>query len=51
MYKELGFTNLDTVIEPQVVATRNFHEQYYLDSDKLEDYLHFRYDSSRSFLK
>ena len=49
MYGELGFTNLDNVIEPQVVATKNFHGQYYLDSDKLEDYLHFRHDSMEYF--
>lgn len=28
MYGEMGFTNLDTVIEPKYVATRNFHGQY-----------------------
>jgi len=49
MYGELGFTSLDNVIEPKYVATRNFHGHYYLDSDKLEEYLHFRSDSMQYF--
>ena len=49
MYGEIGFKNLDHVIDPKLTATRNFHGQYYLDSDKLEDYLHFRSDSMQYF--
>lgn len=49
MYGAMGFTSLDAVIEPKYNATRNFHGQYYLDSDKLEDYLHFRSDSMQYF--
>lgn len=49
MYGKLGFKNLDPVIEPKYYATRNFHGQYYLDSDKLENYLHFRSDSMQYF--
>ncbi|MBQ9046330.1 MAG: NAD(P)-dependent oxidoreductase [Solobacterium sp.] len=49
MYGKLGFTSLDSVIEPKYTATRNFHGQYYLDSDKLENYLHFRCDSMEYF--
>ena len=49
MYGEMGFTSLDSVIEPKYNATRNFHGQYYLDSDKLENYLHFRSDSLQYF--
>lgn len=49
MYGELGFKTLEHVIEPKWNATRNFHGQYYLDSDKLEDYLHFRSDSMQYF--
>ena len=30
-------------------AARNFHGQYYLDSDRLENYLHFRSDSMQYF--
>lgn len=49
LYGELGFTDIDHVIDPKVNATRNFHGQYYLDSDKLENYLHFRSDSMQYF--
>lgn len=49
MYGDMGFTNLDDIIEPKWYATRNFHGQYYLDSDKLENYLHFRSDSMQYF--
>lgn len=49
LYGELGFTNLDHVIDPKWYATRNFHGQYYLDSDKLEDFLHFRQDGMDYF--
>lgn len=53
MYKELysaiGFKDLKYVINPKWYATRNFHGQYYLDSDKLENYLHFRHDSMQYF--
>ena len=49
MYDEIGIKNIDYVIDPKVNATRNFHGQYYLDSDKLEEYLHFRSDSMQYF--
>ena len=49
MYGELGFKSLDPVIDPKMYATRNFHGQYYLDSGKLENYLHFRSDSMQYF--
>jgi nucleoside-diphosphate-sugar epimerase len=49
LYGELGITNTDYVIDPKVNATRNFHGQYYLDSDRLENYLHFRSDSMQYF--
>ena len=49
MYGEIGIKNIDYVIDPKVNATRNFHGQYYLDSDKLENYLHFRSDSMQYF--
>ena len=44
MYSEMGFTTLDTLINPKDYATRNFHGHYYEDSDKLEEFLHFRKD-------
>ena len=49
LYGELGFKSLDPIIDPKLYATRNFHGQYYLDSDKLENYLHFRSDSMQYF--
>ena len=49
MYGALGFRSMDEIIEPKYYATRNFHGQYYLDSDKLEKYLHFRSDSMQYF--
>jgi nucleoside-diphosphate-sugar epimerase len=49
LYKKLfgyiGITNLSCLMESQWSATRNFHGHYYLDSDKLNDILHFRSDS------
>lgn len=32
----------EKIFEPYWFVTRNFHGQWYLDSDKLEEYLHFR---------
>ena len=49
MYGKLGFKSLDPVVNPKQYATRNFHGQYYLDSDKLEEYLHFRSDSMQYY--
>ncbi len=49
MYGKLGFRSLDEIVDPRLTATRNFHGQYYLDSDKLENYLHFRSDSMEYF--
>ena len=50
MYGKMGFTSLEELIDPPYYATRNFHGQYYLDSDRLEDYLHFRSDSLQYFI-
>ena len=50
MYGEIGIQDLDCVIDNKYTATRNFHGQYYLDSDKLENYLHFRSDSIQYFV-
>lgn len=49
LYGDLGFKNLDYVIDPKWYATRNFHGQFYADSDKLENYLHFRQDGMEYF--
>lgn len=42
MYGAIGLTNLDYMLSPKKEATRNFHGHYYLDGDKLENFLHFR---------
>lgn len=49
MYGRIGITNLEHVVDPRWFATRNFHGQYYLDSDKLEQLFHFRSDSMEYF--
>lgn len=49
LYRELGFTDMNHVIDPKMFAIRNFHGQYYLDSDKLEEYLEFRQDGMEYF--
>ena len=38
LYGKLGIKDLDNILEPKYTATRNFHGQYYLDSDKLESH-------------
>jgi nucleoside-diphosphate-sugar epimerase len=42
MFKPLGFKNLENILDAKWFATRNFHGTYYLDSDRLNDYLQFR---------
>lgn len=49
MYGRMGFSSLTEVMDARYIATRNFHGQYYLDSDKLENYLHFRHDGMEYF--
>lgn len=49
MYKAMGLTKLEYILNPKDYATRNFHGQYYLDSDILEDYLHFRNDGMQYY--
>ena len=49
LYGAIGITNLDNILSPKEQATRNFHGQYYEDSDKLENYLHFRSDSMQYY--
>ena len=49
LFGEIGITNLSYVMESKWSGTRNFHGQYYLDSDKLNDILCFRSDSMDYF--
>ncbi len=44
IFEIMGVTKLEYTMNANWFATRNFHGHYYLDSDKLEDYLHFRND-------
>ncbi len=46
----LGIENIEKIFEPNWFATSNFHGQYYLDSDLLNDYLDFRRESIDDFL-
>lgn len=41
-FDALGMGRVEKLFEPHWFATRNFHGQWYSDSDKLENYLHFR---------
>ena len=49
LYGAIGLTRLDYLLSPRKQATRNFHGQYYPDSDRLEQYLHFRRDTLQYF--
>ena len=42
MLKYVGLGKLETIFEPNWFTTKNFHGHYFLDSDLLESYLHFR---------
>lgn len=45
LYGDIGIKNLSLILKPKMQATRNFHGHYYLDSDKLESFVHFQRDS------
>ena len=50
LFGALGITDLsNALLDSKYYGTRNFHGQYYLDSDKLENYLHFRHDSMQYY--
>lgn len=50
-FTALHIGNLKEVVEPHWFATRNFHGQWYTDSDVLENYLHFRSGQIDEFIK
>lgn len=50
-FSALGMSTVDKIFEPRWFATRNFHGQWYADSDKLEHFLHFRTGSVEDFVK
>ena len=45
IFGTLGIGRLNQLTQRNWFALQNFHLQYYLDSDVLERYLHFRRDS------
>lgn len=49
LFGALGIRDLSLCLDSRWCATRNFHGQYYLDSDKLEEILHFRNDSMQYY--
>jgi hypothetical protein len=50
LFGALGITDLsNALLDAKYYGVRNFHGQYYLDSDKLENYLHFRHDSMQYY--
>lgn len=50
MMAKIGVEDFREVTEPNWYATHNFHGQWYLDSDKLNDLLHFRTQSVDDFV-
>lgn len=50
MMKKIGIDDFRKVAEPNWYATNNFHGQWYSDSDKLDDFLHFRTQSVDDFI-
>ena len=49
LFELLGIKNLENVLDSKWFALRNFHGQYFLDSDKLNDYLNFRSQGKEYF--
>lgn len=45
MLKYVGLGKLELFFEPRWFTTKNFHGHYFLDSDILEDILHYRYNT------
>lgn len=42
MFKYVGLGKIESSFEPRWFTTKNFHGHYFIDSDILEEYLHFR---------
>jgi nucleoside-diphosphate-sugar epimerase len=45
LFRLIGISDLSCLMDSKWSATRNFHGHYYLDSNKLDDILHFRSDN------
>lgn len=50
VFRVLGIGTLAQLTERRWFALKNFHCQWYLDSDELEGYLHFRHDGLEEYL-
>ena len=50
-FKAIGINDFTRVVDLNWFATRNFHGQWYEDSDVLEEYLHFRSGSGDEFIE
>ncbi|KAK8867255.1 hypothetical protein M9Y10_010232 [Tritrichomonas musculus] len=42
IFENIGLGKVDNSFQPNWFSSKNFHGHYYIDSDVLEDYLHFR---------
>ena len=51
MLSVLGIKDIKKIFEYNWFATKNFHGQYYLDSDILNDYLDFRREGMEDFIE
>jgi len=50
LFGMIGISDLQSaLLDAKYYATRNFHGHYYLDSDKLNDILHFRHDTMQYY--
>lgn len=51
MFEAMGIKDIRKIFEPNWFAIKNFHGQYYLDSDTLDDYLDFRRETLEDFIE
>ncbi len=51
IYRQLGVKDFRHFFDRSWFATQNFHGHWYLDSDTLNDLLHFRHDHPSDFLQ
>ena len=51
LFARIGIRDIHGVLRPRDFATRNFHCMWYSDSDKLENWLHFRDSTYEGFLE
>lgn len=51
LFTRLGFKHLEYIVDSQWFVTHNFHGHYYLDSDRLEQFLKFRNQDTSYFFE